>query len=197
MKKSMILVAVAIMAVVFALPAFSAISTPIVRLNLTKNYVITQEQLDQKLADYKEVYGEDVDAATVLDAMVSDQLLAQAMERDGFVLNEDQKNELLAAQKSSIEQQVGQSLTDEQFAYLIAQNYEVDLDYYKEYLAQQYLVQNYVMNNKSGASDAGRPSARPSSGGDRSRGSDRRSASAPVDDDDPYKEIFKIFNRER
>ena len=54
-----------------------------------------------------------------------------------------------------------------------------------------------VMNNKSGASDAGRPSARPSSGGDRSRGSDRRSASAPVDDDDPYKEIFKIFNRER
>ena len=54
-----------------------------------------------------------------------------------------------------------------------------------------------VMNNKSGASDVGRPSARPSSGGDRSRGSDRRSASAPVDDDDPYKEIFKIFNRER
>ena len=54
-----------------------------------------------------------------------------------------------------------------------------------------------VMNNKSGASDAGRPSARPSSGGDRNRGSDRRSASAPVDDDDPYKEIFKIFNRER
>lgn len=149
MKKSMILVAVAIMAVVFALPAFSAISTPIVRLNLTKNYVITQEQLDQKLAEYKEVYGEDVDAATVLDAMVSDQLLAQAMERDGFVLTDDQKNELLAAQKSSIEQQVGQSLTDEQFAALIAQNYEVDLDYYKEYLSQQYLVQNYVMNNKS------------------------------------------------
>ena len=112
MKKSMILVAVAILAVAFALPAFSAISTPIVTLNLTKNYVITQEQLDQKLSEYKEVYGDEVDAATVLDAMISDQLLDQAMERDGFVLNDDQKNELLAAQKSCIEQQVGQSLSD-------------------------------------------------------------------------------------
>ena len=148
MKKSMILVAVAVLAVIFAFPAFSAISTPIVRLNLTKNYVITQEQLDQKLADYTEVYGDGIDAATVLDAMISDQLLAQAMERDGFTLNDDQKNELLAAQKASIEEQLGQSITDEQFEYLIGQNYGVDLDYYKEYLSQQYLVQNYVMNSK-------------------------------------------------
>ena len=148
MKKSMILVAVAVLAVIFAFPAFSAISTPIVRLNLTKNYVITQEQLDQKLADYKQVYGDGVDSATVLDAMISDQLLAQAMERDGYVLTDDQKNEILAAQKTSIEQQLGQSITDEQFATLIAQNYGVDLEYYKEYLSQQYLVQNYVMNSK-------------------------------------------------
>ncbi len=67
-----------------------------------------------------------------------------------------------------------------------------------------------VMNNKSG--DAGRaaPKAAQSSrergsydrgGYDRDRGgrndrNDRR-APEPMDDDDPYKEIFKIFNRER
>jgi peptidyl-prolyl cis-trans isomerase D len=148
MKKSMILVAALLLAAVFAVPAFSAISTPIVRLNLTKNYVITQEMLDAKVAEYKEVY-KDIDSASVLDAMISDELISQAMERDGYVLTEDQKNELLAAQKSSIESQLGMSLTDEQFAYVIETNYGVDLDYFKEYLAQQYLLQNYVMNAKS------------------------------------------------
>ena len=148
MKKSMILVAALLLAVVFAVPAFSAISTPIVRLNLTKTYVITQEMLDAKVADYKEVYGE-VDSAQVLDAMISDELISQAMERDGYVLTDDQKNELLAAQKSSIESQLGMSLTEEQFASVIETNYGVDLNTFKEYLAQQYLLQNYVMNAKS------------------------------------------------
>jgi parvulin-like peptidyl-prolyl isomerase len=147
MKKSIIIAAVLLMAVVFAAPAFSAISTPIVRLNLTKNYVITQEMLDAKVAEYQQVY-ESVDSATVLDAMISDELLNQAMERDGYVLTDDQKNELLAAQKSNVEAQLGMSLTDEQFAYVIESNYGVDLEYFKEYLAQQYLVQSYVMTAK-------------------------------------------------
>ena len=147
MKKSIIITAVLLLAVVFAAPAFSAISTPVVRINLTKNYVITQEMLDAKVAEYKQVY-ETVDSATVLDAMISDELLNQAMERDGYVLTEAQKDELLASQKSNVESQLGMSLTDEQFAYVIEANYGVDLDYFKEYLAEQYLVQAYVMNMK-------------------------------------------------
>ena len=148
MKKSIIIAAVLLLAVVFAAPAFSAISTPVVRLNLTKNYVITQEMLDAKVAEYKQVY-ESVDSATVLDAMISDELLKQAMERDGYVLTDAQKDELLAAQKSNIETQLGMTLTDEQFAYIIQTNYGVDLDYFKDYLAEQYLVQSYVMTTKS------------------------------------------------
>lgn len=148
MKKSIIIAAVLLLAVVFAAPAFSAISTPVVRLNLTKNYVITQEMLDAKVAEYKQVY-ESVDSATVLDAMISDELLKQAMERDGYVLTDAQKDELLAAQKSNIEAQLGMTITDEQFEYVIQTNYGVDLDYYKDYLAEQYLVQSYVMTAKS------------------------------------------------
>ncbi len=144
MKKSIIIAAVLLLAVVFAAPAFSAISTPVVRINLTKNYVITQEMLDEKVAEYKQVY-ETVDSATVLDAMISDELLSQAMERDGYVLTDAQKDELLVAQKSSIESQLGMSLTDEQFEYVVQTNYGVDLAYFKEYLAEQYLVQSYVM----------------------------------------------------
>ena len=145
MKKSIIIAAALLLAVMSAAPAFSAISTPVVRLNLTKNYVITQEMLDAKVAEYQQVY-ESVDSATVLDAMISDELLSQAMERDGYVLTDDQKDELLAAQKSSVESQYGMSLTDEQFESLIQAYYGVDLSYYRDYLAEQYLVQSYVMN---------------------------------------------------
>ena len=58
-----------------------------------------------------------------------------------------------------------------------------------------------VMNNKSGGSaDFGRGSSRNSGRderrNDRNDRNDRR-VSEPIDDDDPYKEIFKIFNRER
>ena len=62
-----------------------------------------------------------------------------------------------------------------------------------------------VMNNKTG--DSGRAVSKASqSSRDRDRGSADRSgrndrndrrAPEPMDDDDPYKEIFKIFNRER
>ena len=60
-----------------------------------------------------------------------------------------------------------------------------------------------VMNNKSGESvrpaqksgQSGRDRDRSDRGGRNDR-NDRR-APEPMDDDDPYKEIFKIFNRER
>ncbi len=148
MKKFGILVLALALAAVFAMPAFSAISTPVVRLNLIRTKVITQEELDEHLASYKEQYGDSLDSATVLDAMIADELLIQGMERDGFTLSDDQKNELLAAQRANIEAQVGQTLTDEQFEYVLQTNLGVDSATYKEYIAQQYLVQNYVMTKQ-------------------------------------------------
>ncbi len=149
MKKFGILVLALALAAVFAMPAFSAITTPVVRLNLIRTRVITQEELDEHLATYQEQYGEELDSATVLDAMIADELLAQAMERDGFTLTDDQKNELLAAQKANIEAQVGQALTDEQFEYILQSNLGIGSEEYKEYIASQYLVQNYVMTKQS------------------------------------------------
>ena len=115
MKRSIILFAALILAIVFAFPAFSAISTPLVRIYLTKTVVITQEQLDEKFELYKQSYGDSITQDDVLEAMISDELLAQAMARDGYTLTDDQKDELLASQKQNIEQQLGTALTDEQF----------------------------------------------------------------------------------
>ncbi len=148
MRRTTALFLALVVALVFAFPAFSAISTPLVRINLVRTTVITQQQLDEKLAKYKEAYGDAIDSNTVLEAMISDELLAQAMERDGYVLSDDAKNELLNAQKASIEQQYGVQLTDEQFAEVVKSNYGITLDEFKNYIADQYSVQNYVLNSK-------------------------------------------------
>ena len=149
MKRTTALFLALVIALVFALPAFSAISTPIVRVNLIRTTVITQQQLDEKLAQYKQAYGDSIDSSTVLEAMISDELLEQALERDGYVLTDDAKNELLAAQKSSIEKQYGVQLTDAEYASVIESNYGVSVDEFKDYIADQYTVQNYVLNKKS------------------------------------------------
>ena len=149
MKRSIILFAALILAIVFAFPAFSAISTPLVRVYLTKTVVITQEQLDEKFELYKQSYGDSITQNDVLEAMISDELLSQAMARDGFTLTEDQKDELLASQKQSIEQQLGMALTDEQFEYVLQTQAGTDIATYREYIAEQYLVQAYVTNVKA------------------------------------------------
>ena len=149
MKRSIILFAALILAIVFAFPAFSAISTPLVRIFLTKTVVITQEQLDEKFELYKQNYGESITQDDVLEAMISDELLSQAMERDGYTLTEEQKDELLAAQKQSIEEQLGMALTDEQFEYVLQTQAGTNVATYREYIAEQYLVQAYVTNMKA------------------------------------------------
>ena len=149
MKRSIILFAALILAIVFAFPAFSAISTPLVRVYLTKTVVITQEQLDEKFELYKQNYGDSITQDDVLEAMISDELLAQAMARDGYVLSEDQKDELLASQKQNIEEQLGMALTDEQFEYVLQTQAGTDVATYREYIAEQYLVQAYVTNMKA------------------------------------------------
>ena len=149
MKRSIIIFAALILAIVFAFPAFSGISTPLVRVYLTKTVVITQEQLDEKFELYKQNYGESITQDDVLEAMISDELLAQAMARDGYTLTDEQKDELLAAQKQSIEEQLGTALTDEQFEYVLQTHAGTDVATYREYIAEQYLVQAYITNMKA------------------------------------------------
>ena len=149
MKRTTALFLAFLVAIIFAIPVFSAISTPIATVSLIRKTVITQEQLDEKVALYSEAYGQQMDSSAVLEAMISDELLSQALERDGYVLTDDAKNELLAAQKASIEEQYGVKLTDQQFANVIMGNYGVSLEEFRDYIAEQYTVQNYVVTVKA------------------------------------------------
>ena len=150
MKKGFLTVLILCAAILCAAPVFSdSISTPIVRINLIRNAVITQQQLDEAVATYSEAYGTTFDEATVLDALISDELFKQGLEKNGYTLTEDQKNQLLASQKSSIESQLGYTLTDEDFDALLQAQQGVTLEEYKEYIANQYLLQSYVYTAKA------------------------------------------------
>ena len=147
MKRSIILFAALILAIVFAFPAFSGISTPLVSVYLTKRIVINQEQLDEKFELYKQNYGDSITQEDVLEAMISDELLSQAMERDGYVFTDKQKDEYF---RQYIETQVVErTLTDDEYAAFLAQYSEDEITLYRDYYAEQYLVQAYVTNMKA------------------------------------------------
>ncbi len=150
MKKGIITVLILLVAIICATPVFSdSVSTPIVRINLIKNAVITQQQLDDAVSRYSEAYGTTFDEATVLDALISDELFKQGLEKNGYTLTDDQKAQLLSSQKSSIETQIGYSLTDEEFESLLLSQNGLTTEEYKEYLANQYLLQSYVYTAKA------------------------------------------------
>jgi len=150
MKKGIVSILVLIAAFIFAAPVFcDSISTPIVRINLIRNAVITQQQLDEAVSTYSEAYGTSLDPATVLDALVSDELFKQGLEKNGYTLTDDQKSQLLASQKSNIESQLGYTLTDEQFDQVLQAQQGITAEEYKEYLANQYLLQAYVTTAKA------------------------------------------------
>lgn len=150
MKKGLLTVLVLVVAVLCATPVFSdSISTPIVRINLIRNTVITQQQLDEAVSTYSEAYGTTFDEATVLDALISDELFKQGLEKNGYTLTDEQKDQLLASQKSSIESQLGYTLTDEEFDALLQSQQGLTTEEYKEYIANQYLLQSYVYTAKA------------------------------------------------
>lgn len=148
MKRSILTVLAILLAVIFAAPVFSAISTPIVRVNLTKTEIITKEQLNEKKEIYSQQY-QNLDEAQILDAMISDILFEQALERDGYVLTEEGKDQLLENQRATFAEAFGMAtLTDDELAYVVDLYYGATVEEYREYLADQYVLQAYVMNTK-------------------------------------------------
>ena len=144
MKRSIITVMALVLAIFFALPAFSAIPTPLVTVTLSKRVVITQEQLDEKM----KLFGDSATEDEVLSYMISQEVLSQAMTRDGYTaskLSEAQKDAIL---RQGIEQQVGQTLTDEQYEYILQTQLGDDISAYRDYFVEQALIEQYVYDMK-------------------------------------------------
>ena len=130
-----------LVASVFAVPN---INNAAATVNLIRNTVITNADL----ASQMQTLGATEDQALqVLNIMINDEVFLQGAERAGITVNDTQRDALYSQQKRAYEQQVGQSLTDQQFEQIVNQSYG-SVDAYKEALGNQYILQTYLMQER-------------------------------------------------
>ena len=125
----------------------ATISSPAATVNLTKNKVITMDQLNKEVELYTK-NGVSVQQIDVLNSLTDEILIEQGAARDGYSVTDSEVEQLYANQKKSVEAQAGRTLTDAEFESLVAESYG-SVDEYKSYLKLQYLTQIYVSGAKA------------------------------------------------
>lgn len=159
MKKR--LVALCVMALVATSLFAQADLQPLVNIKLNKSESITLKNLKARCAVYQKQTGITnftVDQKKeILDALIDEKLILQAAAKAGIALTDSQVTELYL---SSLSQQVGQMVTEAQYASLVRQQYNLSLEEffqqqlamtvaeYKTYLKNQYIAQQYVLAAK-------------------------------------------------
>ena len=112
MKKT--LSVICILLVVMMTLSAATISSPAATVNLTKNKVITMDQLNKEVEFYTS-NGVSVQQIDVLNSLIDEILIEQGAARDGYTVSDSDVEQLYAQQKASVESQVGRTLTDEEF----------------------------------------------------------------------------------
>ena len=125
----------------------ATISSPAATVNLTKNKVITMDQLNKEVELYTK-NGVSVQQIDVLNSLIDEILIEQGAARDGYSVTDSEVEQLYANQKKSVEVQAGRTLTDAEFESLVTESYG-SVDEYKSYLKLQYLTQIYVSGAKA------------------------------------------------
>ena len=125
----------------------ATISSPAATVNLTKNKVITMDQLNKEVELYTK-NGVSVQQIDVLNSLIDEILIEQGAARDGYSVTDSEVEQLYANQKKSVEVQAGRTLTDAEFESLVTESYG-SVDEYKSYLKLQYLTQSYVSGAKA------------------------------------------------
>lgn len=145
MKKITLIFIISIIAnSLFAAP----LSSPAATVNLIRNEVITVQELNQEVELYKAVGYTEISEFEVLESLINEKVFMQGAERDGFLPSEKDLEAIFNAQKASVEAQLGQTITDEQFEEIIVSQYGT-VEEYKNYLKEQTVMNEYVYAKKA------------------------------------------------
>ena len=123
-------------------------------VNLIKPERISLVQLNQQAAELQALRAQAgqtgaVDKNQVLDLLIADMVIGQAMERDNVRVTEEELNEAVAQQKSQIEKQNNVTLSDLQFKNAIEQQSGMTWNDYRDQIRSQVAQQKYLMQKKS------------------------------------------------
>lgn len=145
MKRLLSIVSILLLAA--AVLSAATINSPAATVNLTKNKVISMDTLNSEYETYTKA-GYSVTKLDVLNSLIDEILVEQGAARDGYSVTDAEVEQLYAQQKSSVETQLGESITDDDFKSLVEENYGTVAEY-KSYLKTQYLTQLYVSSAES------------------------------------------------
>lgn len=134
---------------------------PLVTIKLNKTESITVKDLKARCELYKIQTGmtsfTTEQKIEVLDSLINEKLVLQAAAKMGMTLTDSQVNDLYL---NTLAQQVGQSITEADFAEVVRQQTGLGLDdfykkqlgmtaaEYKVFLKNQYLIQQYILLQK-------------------------------------------------
>jgi parvulin-like peptidyl-prolyl isomerase len=109
---------------------------------------VTMDELDSQyaqVADLAKKQGLDETAAKkqVLDTIINNKLFVSAATRDGVVVDSATINQLYLQQKASYEQNVGKSMTTDEFDGVVKQSIG-SVETYKNLLKTQYIIEKYI-----------------------------------------------------
>ncbi|MDC7246355.1 MAG: peptidylprolyl isomerase [Sphaerochaetaceae bacterium] len=123
-------------------------------VELTRKESVSVSELEQRYQQYvKEAAAAGsnitIKPIDVLNVMINDLLVIQGAQRDGYAVTDAQADTLVAQQKAYLEQQAGQSITDQQFELAVKQSYGLTLDEFKKTLQDSSSVDRYVRGTQN------------------------------------------------
>lgn len=151
--KRLVIASLLVLLVAFQLTA-AVIGAPAATVRLTKTTPISVAELETEVAKYQEAAkaaGQDpttVNPLQVLDLLINNELFRQGAARDGVRITDAMIDNAYAQQKANIEASYGQTISNEQFAQLISQNFG-SVESYRKMISEQLMVDAYVQMKKA------------------------------------------------
>ena len=149
MRKNRIISVIAMLMVAAATlsAASSMISRPAATVNLIRNEMISEDEMEKEYQRYLSMGAQGVTRQYALDTLINNAIFLQGAERAGITVSDRQVDQLYASQRSNASAQAGRTVTEEEFA-AEAERQFGSVDAYKEALKEQYIVNQFVMLEK-------------------------------------------------
>jgi len=149
MKRAVIFI---ILAALTAVSGFSQSDLQTIAIvNLIKTEPITVKQLRSEVEMMEKAAKVKLNAdqrKQVLDGMINERLVVQAAERDKIVVSDNEVNQQLQQLRSALAQNMGRQPTDAEFAQAIKNEFNMELQAYRDQIRRQLVVQKYLMTKK-------------------------------------------------
>ena len=145
----------------FSISSFAdVLSEPLASVNLIRPEMITSMEVDQKIENFnKQLLAsgrpkQNIKRSDMLDSLISSVLIAQAAEKSGLTVSDQDLKRVLQSQKQSAEGQLHQKINDAQFKQIIISQTGSTWEAYLSGIKEQLLQQSYITKTKKSLFEA-------------------------------------------